>query len=144
MGVHFWQEYGTSSPDYVEILDEQLLGSLKDLGLRRTGNSTPIFQQDNDPKHTSKLAKNWFKTKRICLLPWAPSSPDMSIIEHVWDQLDALICACDPLPRNKDEMWAALQEEWENFPQAALDKLYESMPHRIAALVEARGGHTKY
>jgi hypothetical protein len=34
------------SPDYVKILNEHLLGSMKDLGLRRTGNSSHIFQQD--------------------------------------------------------------------------------------------------
>jgi len=132
------------APDYVEILEGPLLGSLKDLGYRRTGNSGVLFQQDNDPKHKSRLAMGWLKTHRVKLLDWAPSSPDMSIIEHVWDQLDALIRARDPLPRNQEEMWAALQEEWDNFPQDKLDKLYESMPRHVAALVKARGGHTKY
>jgi hypothetical protein len=131
-------------PDYVEILDKQLLGSLKDLGIRRTGNSSAIFQQDNDPKHTSRVATAWFQTKRLRKLPWPPSSPDMNIIEHVWDQLDALIRARNPLPRNKEEMWAAIQEEWENFPKKALDKLFDSMPRHVAALLKARGGHTKY
>lgn len=130
--------------NYVEILEDGLLGSLKDLGIRRTGNSSAIFQQDNDPKHTSRLAQNWFKKRRFHLLSWPPSSPDMNIIEHVWDQLDALIRARNPLPRNKEEMWEALQEEWENFPQASLDKLFESMPRRVGALLKARGGHTKY
>jgi hypothetical protein len=68
----------------------------------------------------------------------------MSIIEHVWDQIDAMVRARNPLPRNKEEMWVALQEEWDNFPQSSLDKLYESMPRRVDALVEARGSHTKY
>ena len=45
------------------------------------------------------------------LTDWPPSSPDMNIIKHVWDQLDALIHTRNPLPRNKEEMWAALQEE---------------------------------
>ena len=130
--------------EYVEILEDSFLGSLKDLGYRRTGNSGVIFQQDNDPKHKSRLAMSWFKRHRVKLLDWPPSSPDMNIIEHVWDQLDALIRARNPLPCNKEEMWAALQEEWENFPQEKLDALYESMPRRVAALVKARGGHTKY
>jgi len=41
-------------------------------------------------------------------------------------------------------MWAALQEEWDNFPQDKLDKLYKSMPCHVAVLVKAQGGHTKY
>lgn len=144
MGRLHWVEGIMCAPDYVEILEGPLLGSLKDLGYRRTGNSGVLFQQDNDPKHKSRLAMGWLKMHHVKLLDWAPSSPDMSIIEHVWDQLDALIRAHDPLPCNQEEMWAALQEEWDNFPQDKLDKLYESMPHRVAALVKAQGGHTKY
>ena len=131
-------------PDYIEILDKQLLGSLKDLNMRWSGKLGAIFQQDNDPKHQSKVAEQWFHTKKIKQLPWPPASPDMNIIEHVWDQLDALVHAWNPLPHNKDELWATLQEEWTNFPQASLVKLFESMPHRVAALLKAWGGHTKY
>ena len=36
---------------YTTILDDGLLGSIE--------------QQDNDPKHTSKLATDWFKTHSI-------------------------------------------------------------------------------
>ncbi len=133
-----------NGPGYVDILQQSLLGTLKDQKLKKTGKDKIIFQQDNDPKHTSHVAKDWFQNRKVTVLPWLPSSPDMNIIEHVWDQLDHLIRAWDPLPRNRDEMWEALQEEWNNFPKEALDKLYESMPRRIAALKEARGHHTKY
>ena len=128
-------------PDYVEILDKQFLGTLKDRKLRKTH---ILFQQDNDPKHTSKVAENWFRTKHVKKLPWPSSSPDMNIIEHIWQQLDSLVRARDPLPRNKEELWVALQEEWTNFPKAALDKLYQSMPSRVAALLKARGSMTLF
>jgi len=133
-----------NGPGYVSILQQSLLGTLKDWKLKKTGKNKVIFQQDNDPKHTSHVARDWFQKQKVSVLPWPPSSPDMNIIEHVWDQLDHLIRARDPLPRNKEEMWEALQEEWNNFPKEALDKLYESMPCRIAALKQARGNHTKY
>ena len=29
-----------------------------------------IFQQDNDPKHTSKKATKWFEDNDIQVLPW--------------------------------------------------------------------------
>ncbi|TFK17687.1 hypothetical protein FA15DRAFT_604599 [Coprinopsis marcescibilis] len=68
----------------------------------------------------------------------------MNIIEHVWDQLDALVRSRNPLPTNKEQLWEALQEEWYRFPKAALDKLYESMPRRVEALLASRGHATKY
>lgn len=61
-------------PDYVEILEKSYLGSLKDLKMRRTGNSSAIFQQDNDPKHRCKVAEAWFSQKKIKRLTWPPSS----------------------------------------------------------------------
>jgi len=130
--------------DYVKILDDNLLGTLKDQKLKKTGKYGIIFQQDNDPKHTSRVASNWFEEKRIKKLSWPPSSPDMNIIEHVWHQLDRFVRAHDPLPKNKKQLWEALQEEWACFPKASLDALYESMPSHVEALKEAQGSHTKY
>ena len=40
-----------------------------------------IFQQDNVPKHTSRLAKNYFIEKKIELLSWPPQSLDLNQIE---------------------------------------------------------------
>lgn len=131
-------------PGYVEILKKNLHKSLRKHGLKSAGRYRYLFQQDNDPKHRSKVAEAWFTRKRIRRLTWPSNSPDMSIIEHVWDQLDRLVRARNPLPRNLEEMWKALEEEWVNFPLDSLDKLFESMPRRVAALLKARGGHTKY
>jgi transposase len=112
--------------------------------LRSTGRSGPIFQQDNDPKHRCKVAEEFLKRKKINRLSWPPSSPDLNIIEHVWDQLDRLLRVRTQLPRNQDEMWEALQEEWKNISQDFLDTLYESMTRRVQAVIKAKGGNTKY
>ena len=44
---------------YRDILDENLLQSVLDLRLGRRF----IFQQDNDPKHTAKISKEWLQDK---------------------------------------------------------------------------------
>ena len=41
-----------------------------------------IFQQDNNPKHTSKRAQKWFEEQEIKLLDWPAQSPDLSPIEY--------------------------------------------------------------
>lgn len=126
---------------YVEILEEALLGTLCDHGLSP---NDIIFQQDNDPKHTSHHARDWLKTHMPKILDWPPNSPDMSIIEHCWHYLELQIRKHRPLPRTLDQLWDALQVEWAKLGDAYRDKLYEGMPRRIEALVAAKGRHTKY
>jgi len=41
------------------------------------------------------------------------------------------------------ELWERVQDTWDNIG-AACGKLVESMPSRIAAVLEAKGGYTKY
>ena len=126
---------------YSEMLDDKFLGTLRDLEINK---KDIYFQQDNDPKHTSNLATDWFWKKKVDKLEWPPNSPDMSIIENLWDYLDRKIRLRSPIPTNLNQMWAALVEEWGNIENDYIEKLYESMPRRVAALLEAKGGHTKY
>ena len=68
----------------------------------------------------------------------------MNPIEHFWDYVDRMVCARDQKPKNQDEMWDVLQEEWNQVPLDYITKLFESMPCRVAALKGAKGWYTKY
>jgi transposase len=126
---------------YVDILSESLLGTLDNHNLDRNG---IYFQHDCDPKHTSKHATGWLELEDIDVLPWSPNSPDMNIIENLWDHLDRMVRARDPLPTNLDELWAALLEEWEKIDQDYIDRLYKSLPNRVRDVLKAKGGSTRY
>lgn len=93
----------------VEIYREALLGTIADHSLQL---SEVVFQQDNDPKHTSEKAWEFLRAHNIDQLPWPPSSPDLNIIEHVWDHLDKLIRSRQAKPANLEDLWTALEEEW--------------------------------
>lgn len=78
------------------------------------------------------------------ILPWCPNSLDMNIIENLWDHLDRMVRTRDPLPKNREELWLALKEEWESIDQEVIAKLYSSMPKRVRDLLKAKGGATDY
>ena len=49
------------------------------------------FQQGNDPKHTSKTAKNWFTPNKVCIMDRPSQSSDLNPIENVWEELDCQV-----------------------------------------------------
>ena len=40
-------------------------------------------QQDNDPKHTSKVVKEWLNEDRIEVLEWPSRGPDLNLVENM-------------------------------------------------------------
>ncbi|GFV28765.1 transposable element Tcb1 transposase [Trichonephila clavipes] len=78
------------------------------------------------------------------LLFWPAYSPDMSPIEHVWDLVGRRLSRDPPPAAAKDELLLRIQAIWNSLPQADIQNLFESMPRRIAALIAACGGYTKY
>lgn len=100
--------------------------------------------QDNDPKHVSRRALEWFAAHNIRVLEWPSCSPDMNIIEHVWNNIKMRLAARSVRPNNMAELKAAVTEEWYATPLTYIQALYDSIERRISALHWARGSFTKY
>ncbi|GFY13603.1 hypothetical protein TNCV_4959731 [Trichonephila clavipes] len=103
-----------------------------------------IFQQDNARPHVAKTVRDLCSAQHMQLLPWAAYSSVMSPIENVWDLVGRRF-AREPRPAaSKDETLLRIQAIWDFVPQADIKNLFDSMPCRVAALIAASGGHTKY
>ena len=118
-----------------------MLSSLEESGISE---EEVIFQQDNDPKHTSKKAKKWMEDNNITLLDWPAQSPDLSPIEHQWVHLKRQLDQYPTAPKGVWEIWERVVEEWNKIPSEVCQNLIESMPRRLEAVIKAKGGHTKY
>lgn len=114
-------------------------------GIRLMGQGF-VYQQDNDPKHTSNLCKNYLTKKeeegRLRNMNWPPQSPDLNPIEHLWDILDKKIDKSNVT--SQDTLWEQIQAAWQGIPLDTLKKLVMSMPDRMKAVIKAKGYHTKY
>jgi hypothetical protein len=127
--------------DYCEILDTSFKDTLSYWGIDK---KDIIFQQDNDPKHTSSLAKEWFSKEGIEVLPWPAQSPDLNPIENLWHHLKLKLSKYEQNARGIHELWERCDREWNTFTREECRKYIDSMPARVAAVIKAKGGQTSY
>ncbi|GFW23501.1 transposable element Tcb2 transposase [Trichonephila clavipes] len=108
------------------------------VGPFRNGLPGAIFQQDNALPYTARVAQDFLRHFQI--LPWPARSPDLSPVEHVWDQLKRQMPSCPFV----HDLELAVQDLWAHLPQANIRCLINSLPDRVAACIAAGGGRTRY
>ena len=121
-----------------DILDPILLPFLQQR------NFDHVFQHDNAKCHVARVCQDFLNQNHIRVLPWSVLSPDLSPIEHLWDELGRRVRHRQNPPETLQELRDARVDEWNNIPQAFIQRLIGSMRRRCEAVVAARGGHIRY
>ena len=127
------------SEDYQIMLERNVGPSVRKLGFRQR---SWVFQQDNDPKHTSKSTQKWFKTKRWRVLKWPAMSPDLNPIEHLWRDLKTAVGRRHP--SNLRHLEQLVKQEWSKIPLERCKKLIDGCRERLISVIFSKGCATKY
>ena len=77
----------------------------------QAGNGGTILQQDNARFHTAHATTQFLTANNVNVM-----SPDLSSIEHIWDELDRRVRARPNQPINLPQLQATLLQEWNNLP----------------------------
>ena len=100
--------------------------------------------QDDNATHRARVVLDFLQQGNVTKMEQPPRSPDCNPIEHLWDELGRAISSMDNPPQNLDEIRQALLDKWAQIPVQRIQRLVASMPRRLAEIIAARGGNTRY
>jgi transposase len=113
-------------------------------------NPSFLYMQDNAPSHRSRLTTRNLQRRGIPTIKWPPYSPDLNLIEHVWNWMKNWIqnhywearynISSVPLDHLRQIIWDA----WQAVPDDYIEALLNSWWARCQAVIDACGGPTKY
>ena len=103
-----------------------------------------LFQHDCAPVHKARSIKTWMEESGVDELDWPAQSPDLNLIEDLWDELEQRLRTRPSGPTSVFDLTNVLLEEWSKIPINTLLNLVDSLPRRVEAVLAAKGGPTSY
>lgn len=97
---------------------------------------------DNDPKHESKLVKEFLEENNVKVLEQPAQSSDMNSIENIWRIMKLRVA--EKSPKSKIELKTAIQQAWDEITPKKFQNLALSFKKSALALYRAGGYFTGY
>ncbi|GFW09179.1 transposable element Tcb2 transposase [Trichonephila clavipes] len=96
------------------------------------------FPARNARPHKARVAQDFLR--HFQTLPWPARSPDLSPVEHAWDQLKRHMPSCHSV----HDLELAVQDLWAHLPQNNIRYLINSILDHVSDCIAAGGGRTRY
>lgn len=125
------------SPLYTKIVKSTIIPLSKKMEF-----ADSVVIMDGDPKHCSKMTKEFLADKSVSTMILPAKSPDLNLIENVWSELTDNINSIGP--KTQDQFAKAIKKAWDQVPQEHIRNCFKSMPARIQAVIDNGGAPTKY
>lgn len=129
-----------NAPNMVKIYKKALLPSAQSWFKRR--NENWLLQEDNEPKHRSRLCSAWKQENDVNVLDWLSQLPDANPIEKVWAFMKLKLQG-KKISKDK-QLSRKIRVLWRSLPQDYAIRLVESMPRRLQAIIDNGGEWTTY
>jgi hypothetical protein len=81
------------------------------------------FQQDNARPHVARVVRAYLTQQNVDLLPWPAVSPDLSPIEHVWDEMERRLRPSVKLASDVSGNGSGINPHLEQYPTSIFQQL---------------------
>ena len=128
------------APLYYEILQKTLLPFLQEKFPLPT---THCFMQDNDPKHCSRAAKQFYSNAGINWWRTPPESPDANPIENLWHEMKEFIRR-EVKPTTKQQLVDGISTFWDTVDIRKCCRYIGHLKKVLPKIIEKGGDATGY
>ena len=144
MGSGIFFDLKGEKVDSIIYRDQILLGPLQQFWEESFEDiKLPIIMEDNASVH-KKVCIPARETLGMMTLDWPPNSPDLNPIENIQSYMKDVIARDYAEVSSAQEMKIIVKRMWDHFMDEEWDKLIESMPERMEAVIAAGGGSTGF
>ena len=130
-----------NADDYIKIIKDVVIPITK-LNL---GNEV-IYQHDNCPIHSARKTKMFCISSNLEILDWPAYSPDLNIIENLWQIISSQVYIHGP-PKNIKDLQLCIEKSINDINENGSEivhNLYQSIKKRLCEVIMRRGERIKY